>query len=69
MKCCVISYALHDAALPARADDANETNEAIAQFEAMVLQSAFAPVANALGFYGDVVLGAVCRSALAGHPR
>jgi hypothetical protein len=55
--------------LPARADDGSQTNEAVAQFEAMILQSAFAPVANALGFYGDVVLGSVMRSALAGRPR
>jgi len=69
MKCCGISHALHDAGLPARAGDTPQTNDAIAQFEAMLLQPAFAPVANSIGFYGDVVLGAVLRSALAGHPR
>ena len=66
---CVTTRALHDAGLPARADDGSQTNEAVAQFEAMILQSAFAPVANALGFYGDVVLGSVMRSALAGRPQ
>jgi hypothetical protein len=65
----VTTRALHDAGLTARADDVPQANEAIAQFEAMVLQSAFAPVANALGFYGDVVLGSVMRSALTGRPR
>ncbi len=39
------------------------------QFEAMILQSAFAPVASALGFYGDLVIGPVMQSILHAERR
>jgi hypothetical protein len=45
------------------------TDSAERQFEAMLLQSAFAPVATALGFYGDLVLAPVMRSILHAEPR
>ena len=41
-----------------------DSDRATATFEAMLLQSAFAPVSAALGFYGDIVVGTVLRSAL-----
>lgn len=40
---------------------ASDAREVAAQFEAMLMQSAFAPLAASLGFYGDVVVGSVAR--------
>ncbi len=33
-----------------------------ADFEALILQSAFAPLAKSMGFYGDVVVGIATRA-------
>lgn len=49
--------------------DAADADLAKCQFEAMILQSAFAPVASALGFYGDLVLAPVMRSILRAESR
>jgi hypothetical protein len=35
-----------------------------ADFEALILQSAFAPLAKSMGFYGDVVVGIATRALL-----
>lgn len=39
----------------------SDAREVAAQFEAMLMQSAFAPLAASLGFYGDAVVGSVAR--------
>ncbi len=36
--------------------------EVAAQFEALLMKSVFAPVARALGFYGDLVVGEVATA-------
>jgi hypothetical protein len=38
--------------------------ELAAGFEAMLLQAAFAPLAKAIGFYGETVVGIATRSML-----
>ncbi len=35
-----------------------------ADFEALILQSAFAPLAKSMGFYGDAVVGIATRALL-----
>jgi hypothetical protein len=59
MKCCgsrTTSTVLDPA--PVRA----ERREVAAQFEALLLQAAFAPLAKAIGFYGDAVVAAAAQS-------
>jgi hypothetical protein len=38
--------------------------ELVARFEALLLQTAFAPLAKAIGFYGDTVVAVATRSML-----
>jgi hypothetical protein len=40
--------------------------ELAARFEALLLQSAFAPLAKAIGFYGDTVVGVAAQAMLRG---
>jgi hypothetical protein len=63
MKCCaspITSTAPNagetgrDATVPAR--------EAASQFNALLIQIAFKPLATALGFYGDLVVGTVSQT-------
>jgi hypothetical protein len=46
----------------AMADGEGRGREAAAQFAAVLYAAAFAPVAKALGFYGDVAVGSVATS-------
>ena len=39
----------------------SDAREAAAQFDALLLAAALKPVASALGFYGDLVVGTVTR--------
>ncbi len=48
------------------ADSANAARTVAADFEALILQSAFAPLAKSIGFYGDVVVGIATRSLVRG---
>ncbi len=41
--------------------------DAAASFEALLLQQAFAPLAKAIGFYGDAVVAAATRAMLRSH--
>ncbi len=45
-----------------KAIERSDAREVAAQFDAMLMQAAFAPLAKALGFYGDAVVGSVSRS-------
>jgi len=45
-----------------------DAREVAAQFDAMLMQAAFEPLASALGFYGDAVVGSVSRN-VAEHER
>jgi len=45
-----------------KAIERSDAREVAAQFDAMLMQAAFAPLAKALGFYGDAVVGWVARS-------
>jgi hypothetical protein len=40
--------------------------ELAARFEALLFQSAFAPLAHAIGFYGDTVVAAATQAMLRG---
>jgi hypothetical protein len=42
----------------------SSVRELAAGFEAMLLQAAFAPLAKAIGFYGETVVGIATRSML-----
>jgi hypothetical protein len=42
----------------------SSVRELAAGFEAMLMQAAFAPLAKAIGFYGDTVVGIATRSML-----
>ncbi len=52
--------------IPPITDSANAPRAVAADFEALVLQSAFAPLAKSMGFYGDVVVGIATRSLVHG---
>ena len=47
----------------ARRDTSSEREPGVAtEFEAILLQSVFAPLSKALGFYGDIVVDEAARS-------
>jgi hypothetical protein len=48
--------------IPPIGDQNNTTRAVAADFEGLVLQSAFAPLATSMGFYGDVVVGIATRA-------
>ncbi len=52
--------------IPPIADSANAARTVAADFEALILQSAFAPLSKSMGFYGDVVVGIATRSLVHG---
>ena len=64
MKCCG-SRTTSIAPEPAARSGAT-ARELAARFEALLLQSAFAPLANAIGFYGDTVVAAATQAMLRG---
>lgn len=64
MKCC---GSRTTSTVPERAPrPASTARELAARFEALLLQSAFAPVAHAIGFYGDTVVAAATQAMLRG---
>lgn len=58
MKCCgsQTTYIVPKAPAPSRA------REVAAQFDALLLNVAFKPLASALGFYGEIVVGTVSQA-------
>ncbi len=50
--------------IPPIGDQNNTARTVAADFEGLVLQSAFAPLATRMGFYGDVVVGISTRGIL-----
>ncbi len=48
--------------IPPIADPRNTARTVAADFEGLILQSAFAPLATSMGFYGDVVVGIATRA-------
>lgn len=60
MKCCgspITSTGRNDAGATLRA-----TRDVAASFEALLVREAFAPLANAMGFYGDTVVAAAAQT-------
>ncbi len=53
-----------DVSGPSFSNDAARSRALATDFEASLLRAAFAPVAKAMGFYGDVVVGEAMRVAL-----
>ncbi len=49
------------------AAEATAARDAAASFEALLLQQAFAPLAKAIGFYGDAVVAAATRAMMRAH--
>ena len=59
MKCCespIISI------VPKSRSEAPRSREAAAQFAALLMEAAFKPLAAAIGFYGDLVVGTAAQS-------
>ncbi len=52
--------------IPPIADSTTSARAVAADFEGLVLQSAFAPLAKSMGFYGDVVVGIATRALVRG---
>jgi len=48
--------------IPQLADPSHAARAIAADFEGLILQSAFAPLAKNMGFYGDVVVGIATRA-------
>jgi hypothetical protein len=44
------------------ADHTDAARVVVADFQGLVLQSAFAPLAKSMGFYGDIVVGIAARA-------
>ncbi len=53
--------------IPPIADPSNAARAVAADFEGLILQSAFAPLAKSMGFYGDVVVGIATRALVRGQ--
>jgi len=74
MKCCASQTTftvpertnVQPASAQGAAAGAGDARAVAAQFEALLVSFALAPVAKSLGFYGDVVTGAVARAVAAG---
>jgi hypothetical protein len=47
---------------PRGAPESDSTREMAAQFEAILFKEAFAPLAKAMGFYGDAVVTAAAQA-------
>jgi hypothetical protein len=48
--------------IPPTGDQNNTARAVAADFEGLILQSAFAPLATSMGYYGDVVVGIATRA-------
>ncbi len=59
MKCCASPTT---SIVPNPASDATRSREAAAQFAALLMNVAFKPLASAMGFYGDLVVGTASQA-------
>ncbi len=69
MKCCAsqtTSTAPDGVGVQRPSAQGGDARVVAAQFEAMLVNFALAPVAKSLGFYGDIVTDAVARAVAAG---
>jgi hypothetical protein len=65
MKCCGSPTTFTGLDRPPRLDAT--ARELAGRFEGLLLQSAFAPLAHAIGFYGDTVVAAATQAMLRGN--